>query len=132
MSTTITQQQSFEDRMMERIKSSIGDLITNEDLAKLVKKGIEDSFFKPRIRKSGYSEIETPSLMTEIVTDLLTEQMKLATDQWVKNNSDEVAKVMDDVIKAGVGGALVTAMSSQFSNQLNDFRWNVEQQLSVQ
>lgn len=38
--TAVTTPATFEEKMMERIRDSIGDLISNEELAKLVERGI--------------------------------------------------------------------------------------------
>ena len=38
---------TFQERIADRIRESIGDLITDEDLAEMVTRGIDDVFFKP-------------------------------------------------------------------------------------
>ena len=78
---------SFEDRMRDRLRQNIGDVMTNDDLAAIVTRGLEDTFFKPRVIKigSGYHETteHKPPLIQELLLEILLPQMKLAVNEWV-------------------------------------------------
>lgn len=124
---------SFEQKMKERIKESIGELITDDELSTLVIKGIDEAFFRTIITQKpgwGGGTTESPCLMTTILTDLLTEQVKIAAEAWLKDNQEMVTDMLEEVIKDGVGRAALNALSSQFQDQLITLQMNMQQQLS--
>ena len=119
----VVQQQTFEERLMGRIKDSIGELMTEEDLKKIVERGIEEALFKPRVSRSdGYGRVETkPSMVQEIVERFLTAHVRDAVDKWLADNQDKVLPMIEKVLQAGIGSALIAALNSKFDWQLQQF-----------
>ena len=115
--------------MKDHIRESIGDLITDEDLSKIIHRGVEDVFLKPTTEVSGIRTIHKPALVHSIVKELLEEQVYKAVDQWIKDNPDVVKEALENVINLGVGNAVVNAFNSQFQSQLYNFQSNIEQTL---
>lgn len=69
MTTEVTTAVSFEQRMKDRIRESIGELISDEELQKMVHRGVEEVFFKPgtkKINPGSWQEktVETPAWST--------------------------------------------------------------------
>ena len=58
---------SFEERMFEQIKSQMGDLLTQEELGKILETAIDKAFFQDRIVKSGYSTDVKEPLFVEMI-----------------------------------------------------------------
>jgi hypothetical protein len=52
MTEAIQTSQSFDERMMAKIKESIGELVTDDELKKIIEKGMSMAFFEPRRSKS--------------------------------------------------------------------------------
>ena len=126
---------SFEQKMKDRIKESIGELITDEELSALVLKGIDEAFFKPtKIPKPGWGNdiIDGPSLMTTILTDLLTEQVKVAADKWIVENQEMLTDMLEGVVQDGIGKAALGALDGYFKQHLFDFQMNIQNQLQQQ
>jgi len=126
---------SFEQKMKDRIKDSIGELITDDELTALVISGINEAFFKPtKIQTQGWNSTtkEGPCLMTSILTDLLNEQVKVAAEQWIVDNQDMLTDMLEGVVKDGVGKAALGALDGYFKNQLLDFQINMQNQLQQQ
>jgi Glu-tRNA(Gln) amidotransferase subunit E-like FAD-binding protein len=131
MSNEIQQSKSFEDRMRDRIRESIGDLIDDETLTKLIHSGIQKTFFQERlIAKSstfyGKDSHKEP-LIVEILKELLEEQVREAVDEYIKSNHDEIMEQIKQVVDSGVGMSVVRALTSTFKNDLIDFQMNVDQ-----
>jgi len=124
----ITENKTFEERMKDRIKDSIGDLITDEDLTKLVNRGIEDVFFKKTRIKKGYDYEDGPALIESIVKELLEEKIRIFAQQYVSLHEKEVVEAINKVAKEGAGNAVLAAISSAFSRQLYMFENNIRQQ----
>lgn len=84
MNTAVTTPQSFEDRMKDRIKESIGELITDAELSELVKRGIDQAFFTERTENNGWNTTKVPSLMSSIVKDLMKERVCAEVEKVIK------------------------------------------------
>lgn len=118
MTTAIETPQTFEDRMKARIKESIGDLITDEDLTKMVARSMEEVFFRERRIRRGYNDDVIPPLLNEIVQKELTEQVRSAVYAYIHEHGAEVEKIIKDVLQQGIGAALVTAVTHKFQGDM--------------
>lgn len=119
--------QTFEEKMKDRIRESIGELITDEDLSKLVHKSVDEVFFKPtKIQHGVYHDEEGPSLLNGLIGELLTGQVREAVNQYIKEHPDEVIKAVKEVLSRGMANALLSALNAQFQGELWDLQQNIE------
>lgn len=131
MTTVIAENKTFEEKMKDRIKESIGDLIGDDDLKKLLDAAMHDVFFKPsKIRVNSYDYKEGPSFLQEIVKEEMEAKVRDVVKEYVNTHEDEVNKIINDVVSEGVGTAMIGAMNQLFRNQLFAFQTNITQQLS--
>lgn len=135
--TEIVQSKTFEERMKERIRDSIGDLISDEDLGKMVDRSLEEVFFKERANPArnayGYNSSEPimiPPLLHEIVKSVLTEQVTEAVKEYIGNNREQVDATIKTVLEQGMGNALVSALNGLFSSQLASLQVNLANQFN--
>lgn len=134
--TDIVQSKTFEERMKERIRDSIGDLISDEDLGKMVDRSLEEVFFKARAnpkRTSYYNSGEPdtlPPLLHEIVKTAMTEQVTEAVKEYIANNRDQVDASIKTVLEQGMGNALVSALNGLFACQLSSLQANLTNQFN--
>lgn len=134
--TDIVQSKTFEERMKERIRDSIGDLISDEDLGKMVDRSLEEVFFKERAnpkRSSYYNSGEPdtlPPLLHEIVKTAMTEQVSEAVKEYIANNRDQVDTTIKTVLEQGMGNALVSALNGLFAYQLSSLQTNLSNQFN--
>ncbi len=129
MSNSIATSVTFEDKMRDRIRDGIGDLITDDELNKLIQRGIEETFFKKKTIKKGYDTIEGKSFIEEMLLESLQPRMRSSIDEWVKSNSDLVAKSVEAVITRGAGDAVVKAFNDMFQSQFYMFQSNIQNML---
>lgn len=132
--TSIVTNETFETRMRNKIRDSIGDLITDEDLSKLVHRSLEEVFFTPRKNPNRtYYNSNEPDTIAPLLHDIVKQTLKpLVTEvikDYIATHNDEILKIVNDVVTAGVGNAVVTAMNMQFQNQLLTFQTNIQNQL---
>ena len=131
MTNEIVVPQTFEEKMKKRIKESIGELITDEELGKLVRKSVDQVFFEPTRIKSGfYDTKEGPSLLNGLIKELLTPQVKEAIQQYINDHPEEIIKAVKEVLAVGMGGALLNAFNSQFQGQLFTLQSNIENMMA--
>lgn len=134
MSTEITNPETFEQKLKNRIKDSIGDLISNEDLSKLVHRGVEEIFFqrRPNPKHNGYSSntlVTIEPLLHELVRDAIQPAVVAAVETWVQEHHTEMMKVVDEVVKEGVGTAVLEAMNRKLQDPLMHFQGEVYNKL---
>ena len=126
MTTEITKAKTFEEKMKERIKDSIGGLISDEDLSKLVKKGIEDAFFSKKIKvKRYYSDKDEyePIYMESVIKDILGEKIKDISNKYLNENADKLNAMYMEAIKDG----FIKMMVAHFDNKINTSLSNINQ-----
>ena len=134
MTNEVSTPQTFEQRMKDRIRESIGDLITDEELQRMVERGVEEVFFKTGtkvINPGSYNSRteETPSLIHQMVKELLEPTVRAAVVEYVNSHPDEVAAVIEKIVSEGVGEAVVKAVSSIFSGSMTNLQMNIMNQL---
>ena len=132
MTTAVAKQQSFEEKMKDRIRESIGDLLTDEDLYKLIEKGIQEAFFTETTVQEGWKTTTKPSLMTGILKEVLVQQVREAVNRWLIEHKDEVQKMLDEALMKGVGKLVEEAISSWFHTSMMNLKFDIEQRLMNQ
>jgi len=125
MAGEIQKKQSFEERMLERIRDSIGELMTDDELKKIIERGMNTVFFDPTDVKDGYSIRQEPALIEKILKDLLKDQVQREVMEYLKDNKALVTQTIEKIIKLGMGAALMDAITWQFQNDLNNFQTNL-------
>lgn len=123
----IVEVKSFQEKISDKIKDSIGDLITNEDLKPLIEKSIADLLTEPRKRanSSGYGTVDMPPLMQEIITPILEVQIKEQVASYIAENPELLTKVIDDMIANGFIKVMIYHLENKISTPLEHFRQEV-------
>ncbi|HXS59268.1 MAG TPA: hypothetical protein VN703_00450 [Candidatus Sulfopaludibacter sp.] len=132
MSTEIEKSKTFEQKMKDRVRESIGDLLSDEDLSKIVKTCMDDIFFKEKEIKDHWGHVKgrEPPLLHNLVEKLLQPSMDKALKEYMAENSEHVLKSIDEVIKMGAGQAFIKALDTMFNNRLSDLRNNMTSDLN--
>ena len=129
MSSELEKQKTFEERMKSRIRDSIGELMTDEELSKIVNRVTEEVFFKPIKLGERYQMKEHPPFIHVIVKELLTDNVKKLVEEYFKNNEIAIIEIIREVIKEGIGSAVLTALNSKFASDMFNFESNLMQTL---
>ena len=121
----IVEQKSFQERMKDRIRDSIGELMTDKELSEIVHRAMEEIFFKPMKLQDGYHSKEVPPFIHQLLKEILAEDVKKAVSEYIAKHKEDVQKIIKEVITLGMGKALIEAISSQFSRELMSFENNL-------
>ncbi|EKD22706.1 MAG: hypothetical protein ACD_84C00004G0008 [uncultured bacterium] len=127
-STAIKTAQTFEEKMKARIKDGIGDLLSDEDLTKMIHRGLEETFFAKRFESSAHwsaKSAEKEPLIQEIIKETLRPAVEQAVKDWILSHEAEIMQMTNNVITNGVGAAVMSALTSQFSIPLSMLQSNV-------
>ena len=137
MNTEVAIPQTFEQKMKNRIRDSIGDLITDEELKKMIDRTMEESFFtkRPNPKYNHYGNRSTepeylPPFIHEIVNELVRPSVDKFISEYMKEHSEEMIAAIEKVCSNGIGNAVLGAMDAKLYSQLSSFQFNVIQQLS--
>ena len=126
----VATQQTFEDRMKARIKDSIGDLITDEDLTKMLERGIEEVFFKEKVVKTGtyYNDTKVvPPLIHQVVKECLEPAIIRCADRYLATKADEVNAIIQKVVDEGVMQAVNRAFEARLQTHFINFGSQVQE-----
>lgn len=136
MNTEVTTPLTFEQKLSAKMRENISSLMTDEDLSKLVHRSLEEVFFAPRKNpKKTYSYNSNepdfiPPLIHDLTKEMLQPLMLKVIQDYIKEHNDEVLTVVKEVVTAGVGNAVVSAMNTQFQSQLITFQTGIQHQLT--
>ena len=128
--TALQEQQSFQDRMQEKIRDGIGEWMTDEELAEVVKRGIDEVFFEGKITRNDYgrSTMEPP-LIHQVVKEVLGPRMNAAVSTWLSEHDEAVNEAVSEAVRDGIAQALVSAVNSYFEQAMNQLRYDIENKL---
>lgn len=119
--------QDFQTKLFERIRDGIGELMTDEDLKRLVEAGMQKALFEERISYDNYhnrQEVLKPAIQT-IVADLLKDNVRKAVNQWLSDNPDTVTKAIQELVSLGIVGIIQSHIEQKAQQPL----WELSQRL---
>lgn len=110
----VTLQQEFEDRIKDRLRQDIGNLMPDEKLEQLCQKALEEIFFQTRRDKekgnSYHSSTQlNPSWFEDRVDTLLRERMHKCISDLIKQKEAEIEEIIQATFAAAMP-ALVSAL----------------------
>jgi len=117
--------QAFQDRMFAKIRDQMGDLMTDDDLKKLVESAMQKAFFEERTVPDGhYGTKKVPPYFITLIQGEMEKQVAKAASNWVAEHPEEVNKVIKETIEAGV----FTMMKNHFESKT---QWPLQQLIST-
>ena len=132
--TAAQAEKTFQEKMKERMRAAMGDLMPDEVLAGIVAKGIEEAFFKKQQRPDGRGwgsgTIDYPSWLVEHVHVVARAEVEKQTKQWFVDNHERVAEIVRDSLAGGIVAAVARAADNMFQGSFSTFAVSISQQLA--
>jgi len=131
--TQVTAPQTLQERVGARIKEQIGDLLTEDDLKRLVETALHDAFFtRKKINDQWDREIrfEEPHIV-EVVRTLLKERVDVAVTAWLDAHKDEFKQHLDDAIGNGLLVFMKTWLDGKVQTDLFNFGQALQTRLGI-
>lgn len=131
MTNEVSTSLTFQEKIRDRIRDSIGDLISNEELQKLVETGIHQTFFQQRPPlHTGYNNPDREPLMHELIKEIYLKEIQAHAEAQVKaflaENSEQVEQMVKDVVQAGAGDAIISALNAMFQGSFFNLQSSVQ------
>jgi hypothetical protein len=117
MANDVALQMSFEEKFRDRIKNHIGELMTDEDIKKILNAGIQKYLFEPRPVKTDHwhGESECPSLVQEVIEKHLHSEVENAVNGWIIDHPDDMKMFVQNAIGAGMGKCFMEYLNHHFA-----------------
>ncbi len=124
----IAKQQSFQEKISDKIKESIGDLITDEDLKPLIESSIKSLLLEKRKvpRNSGYGTDTTPALLDEILRPHLDTQLRILAEEYFTANPKVLREAIDKVLGDGILTAIHRVIESRMYGPIERLSQEIE------
>jgi len=123
MNTAVTENTTFQQRMFERIRDQMGELMTDEDLKKMVESAMEKAFFEPSKSYDRWGDNKPgPPLFTTLVKDAMSARVQEAAKAWLDEHPDEVKAVIQESLQGGIVGLLSAYFTGKFQGPLMDLQ----------
>jgi hypothetical protein len=113
MANDLATPQTFEQRVFTRMRENIGELMTDEEMRKLLDTTIERMFFtEKKIPGRNYnSDTTEPPEIYKLVRELVEPQLKKALAEYLTAHAAEVAKAIDTALAGGIVEAYSRALA---------------------
>lgn len=128
----ITTNTTFEQRMFEQIRDKMGDLLTEDELKAILEKSIDKAFFTPRSEYNGYREVKLEPLFVEMLREELKPLIKAGAQQWLEDNQDKVAELLQKQLGDSAADMIRNAFSGVLSESFALFKYNLQSALGMQ
>jgi len=117
----------FQAKVGDRIRDAIGDLLTDEDIAAMVRKAVDDIFFTERKKPGGHfrDPIIEPPLIQSLIMDKVQPLVATALQVWIAEHPEEVKAAIETVLAQGIGGAILRALNDKFSGDMYTLQSNI-------
>lgn len=123
MGNAVTTTKDFQERMFERIRDQIGDLLTEEDLKKLVDAAVQKAFFEKRtvVIGDGWSrrEAQVDPYFVELLREEMKERVKAEVATWLAEHPAEIVTAIERTIGGGILACLVREIELRTQGPVN-------------
>jgi hypothetical protein len=128
MADELAQPQSFQERMKERIRESIGELLTDEELKQMIDRTMEEIFFTSRVVDDGrWHKRTVPPLLHEIVEGLVKPRVTACVEEYVKEHAEEIARLTHAALTENLGETIVRGFARAFSSPLMNMTFEMQE-----
>ena len=118
---------AFQERVFEKIRADIGNLMTEAELKVLLDAAMKKAFFEPITKTEGYNTHEYPPLFVTMTQDLMKEEVKIAVQKWIEEHPKEMNDTISKVLAGGIAGAIALHLEMRFSHPLELLREELTQ-----
>ena len=129
----LSHKETFEQKIKERIRDDIGNLMPDEVLAEIVSKSVMDIINQPEQPETMYGQAKPP-FIERVVRELLEQKINaliVDNEELSKNIDESIAKNMKDIKEnfgaslfdsflSGIGSSLHFQVENRLNNYLNN------------
>jgi hypothetical protein len=117
VSTELTPQQQFEEKIKEKLRIDVGNLLPDSVLADMVSKAVNNMFFTKVHNSNGYHTREEPSWFEKAVAKELEQKLSLTIEKYMKDNETVIQEAVVASIKEKAPEFMAAFFVKVISNQ---------------
>ena len=128
--TDITNATTFQERMFERVRESLSELLTAEEAKALVEKAIEQSLFQQEMLYDSYKSRQIgvkPSRFEALVKEAVEPAIKTAVTEWLAEHHEEVKASIQGVVEKGIASTVVKVFQDEMRQPLWEMGGKLQQ-----
>lgn len=99
---------TFQERMFEKVRDQISDLMTKDDLKNLVDLSIKKAFFEPAETKDRWGNTihNNESIFITLIRKEMEPKVKEAIKKWLSEHPEDVENAIDNALAKGMFGLI--------------------------
>jgi hypothetical protein len=120
-SSSLTENKAFAERIFDRIKDGLGDLMTDDELKVLLDRAVDEAFFKPRTVPDGRwgdRTREVPAHFVTMTRELMDKQVQQQVNDYFETHADEIKEKVAEVLQQGIGDAILSSIKYKLLDPL--------------
>lgn len=128
MPDEIVQQKSFQARMKERIRDSIGELLTDEELKKMIDRTMEEVFFSSREVDDGrWNKKTIPPMMHTIVEKLVSSRVEQEVKTYMEVHHGRILQLIRDALEQQLAESIINGFARVFQSPMQELAFSMEE-----
>lgn len=134
MNTAVVQAKTLQERVGDRIREQIGELLTTEDLKALVDRAMEEAFFrKVEVPKRHWNDDQRyeDAFAVKHVKELLKPRVDEACKAWLAEHQDRLGAHIDESVGKGFSAMFQAWLDRKVQADLIDFAQAMKQSLGI-
>jgi len=130
VATNVDPMQTFQEKVVEKLRGDIGEMLPDEALVKLVERAVDEQFFKERTVYVQYgNDTKKPSWFVEAIGEVATPLIKKTVEQYVADHEDVIKKALEDYLtEHNLTLLMVAAISQNMSSEIMNQAMNIMSQ----
>lgn len=120
---------TFQERMFERVRESLSELLTPEEAKALVEKAIEESLFQRQFVPAHYGTParHLPSHFEALVKEATEPVLKAAIADWLAEHHEEVKASIQGVVEMGIASTVVKVFREEMRSPMHEVGGKLQQ-----
>ncbi len=128
----IAPMQAFMDKVKDRLKNDVAELIPEEVLQEMINRVIEEQFFKKKVKETDYSGRAVSyedSGFVAMVKEAIEPILKKRVEQFVAENADKVEEAFDEIVRQGLIKQVIENADKMIGQSLEQNSWSIQSAL---
>jgi len=127
----IAEAKTFQQRMFESIRERMGELMTEEELKKIVETSVQKAFFEPYKRNGEYGRIiEEEPVFIKLMREHFFSQLKSCLDEYIAANPQIISDQINNAIGRGFTQTVADYFNRNLASAINEFGRQVDSMFS--
>ena len=117
----LAQAKTFEQRMTDKMREHVGEMLTDDELKVMVNRTFEKVFFQGEVFTEYGRQTTKPALAEIMVRSALDMRVKEEIEKWAGSNSGSMERIVRELVEKGLSAALMKAVDNAFNMEFHQF-----------